>query len=221
MDSDVDHTHGLFTTRAYSLNPGDELLNIDAGLSLGTLPVEWLSVDAQRVGEHNLVSWSTASEIGNSHFIVERSRGQGDDFEEIGTVQPKGQTGTNRYTYTDRDSEEQGVYYYRVVQVDLDGTEDISDIVYITVERGANDIRLAPNPATQFTTLTQAMNSRSAVDVDIISADGKLVRSYDIDSNGASFVDRSITIDELPAGIYSIRVTQGDFIEVKRLIMVR
>jgi len=49
LDSDVDHSFGINTTRAFSMEPSSENYNIDMGVAFGILPVEWLNIQAKFV----------------------------------------------------------------------------------------------------------------------------------------------------------------------------
>jgi len=49
INSDVDHTNGLNTTRVFSMQSGVYNENIDLGLAFGVLPVTWVSVNASKV----------------------------------------------------------------------------------------------------------------------------------------------------------------------------
>ena len=94
------------------------------------LPVELLSFDAVAQRNEVQLQWSTGSERNNDHFRVERS---GDDvvFEPIGAVSGAGTTGWRTdYTFTDH-TPLSGNNYYRLVQVDKDGTATPSHVVAV------------------------------------------------------------------------------------------
>ena len=85
------------------------------------LPVSLISFTGASLGENIRLNWSTASEQKNSHFEILRSA-DGKTFENIGTVQGNGTSSEQHfYSYTDR-SPLAGVNYYRLKQVDYNGT---------------------------------------------------------------------------------------------------
>jgi hypothetical protein len=83
VDSDVDHTYGLYTTRMFSMQSGVNNPNIDMGLAFGVLPVDWVDVSVSNVSNGHLVSWITAREVNVSHYIVERKLDIEKDFKVI------------------------------------------------------------------------------------------------------------------------------------------
>lgn len=107
-----------------------------------TLPVEMLSFVGQQIGQTIELGWTTATELNNSHFNVLRSR-DGLEWEEIGQVVGAGTSQTpNDYKFVD-ENPLSGGNYYRLVQVDLDDTETLSDVVFVNFER---QLGVYPNP---------------------------------------------------------------------------
>lgn len=69
----------------------------------------------------NNLSWTSSEETNNSHFILESSN-DGDHFQALSTIESNGDDlGTNLYTYLDKNASN-GTTYYRLSQVDIDGT---------------------------------------------------------------------------------------------------
>ncbi|MDF1698621.1 MAG: SdrD B-like domain-containing protein [Saprospiraceae bacterium] len=219
-DSDVDHTFGFRTTSAFSLSPGEAIINVDAGLRFGALPVVWLSVDAEHFGEYNLVTWKTASEVNTESFIVERSINSIDKFEAIGEVDAAGESTTiQAYAFEDENIRP-GTYYYRIKQLDKDGKFDYSDIVLLKVISEKNEITLAPNPARGKSILTIDLESGQETSVSVIGSDGRLIRTMTIEAVTGQGISTTLDIDELPTGVYSIYINQGTFTEIKKLIII-
>jgi hypothetical protein len=95
------------------------------------LPVEWLSVSGEVRNDGNNILWSTATETNNHFFDVERSL-DGVNFYQIGRVQGSGNSSqTNRYSLMDYNGTAHGTYYYRIKQVDYNGSFSYSDIVIL------------------------------------------------------------------------------------------
>jgi hypothetical protein len=122
----------------------------------GGLPVDLVSFDARTTGPQQVtVSWKTASEENNSHFVLERSY-NAKNFEELGRIEGKGDTSAeSNYSYIDN-KPLAGKSYYRLKQVDnatkdeqgnwINGKETISRIV--SVDRvGTQLLNVFPNPA--------------------------------------------------------------------------
>ncbi|MEM9545868.1 MAG: SdrD B-like domain-containing protein [Bacteroidota bacterium] len=219
-DSDVDHSYGFQTTAAYSMQPGETYINIDAGLRFGVLPVVWTEVNAEYKGDHNLVTWGTASEVNTESFVIERSVNEGNLFEEIGEVEAAGESSEIlNYEFKDEDVRP-GVYYYRIKQVDRDGKFEYSDIVRVTIKSDKNLITLAPNPAHEKSTLSIELESNQEALVTVTANDGRLIRSYTLQSDSGNGVSAVIELEDLPAGVYSVGIVQGVFKDVRKLIIV-
>ncbi len=90
------------------------------GDRLVPLPVELLSFTAKKVEKEVILNWSTATEINNSYFAIERSM-DGENFMEIDQVAGAGNSNKIiAYSYTDRNVLTETTYY-RLKQVDNDG----------------------------------------------------------------------------------------------------
>ncbi|MFT2009728.1 IPT/TIG domain-containing protein [Pontibacter sp. 13R65] len=113
-----------------------------------SLPVELVSFTAQQQGGATTLKWVTASETDNSHFEVEMSTSPETGFETLGTVKSKvvNSSITTRYEYTHQ-VRTAGTFYYRLKQVDLDGTYAYSNVVVVEAKGVAtNSVMVAPNP---------------------------------------------------------------------------
>lgn len=91
--------------------------------SVGPLPVELLNFTGREEGAHVRLDWSTASESGSSHFVVERSRDVS-VFEAVGSVAAAGYSQSLLdYTLIDP-APFAGTSYYRLLQVDINGASE-------------------------------------------------------------------------------------------------
>ena len=108
------------------------------------LPVTLVSFDGLAYGNYNLLEWSTASEINNDYFILERSS-NGVIFEEIVTINGNGNSNTlMEYNYIHNFPDE--LEYYRLKQLDFDGKYEYSNIIAISSKNG-NNVNIYPNPS--------------------------------------------------------------------------
>lgn len=219
-NSDVDHTNGLYTTKTYSIEPGLNLENIDAGIAFGVLPLTWVSISASRVFDDNHVRWSTTNEVNTSHFVVEVATDASSNFREIGRVDAHNQAGLQDYLFVDTDSKKNGTYYYRVQQIDLDGQSGKSETVVVKVDKGENVMVIYPNPAVDNAKLSIELTDGETTEIDIYDAAGRFVRSYSIDKNDVGHA-LSFDIENLEAGVYSIRLTQGNLTITKKFIVLK
>ncbi|MCB0428685.1 MAG: T9SS type A sorting domain-containing protein [Flavobacteriales bacterium] len=138
------------------------------------LPIQWLDFIAYYQDHDVKLNWTTATEINNDHFTIERSR-DGVLFEEIGTVRGKGNSSTiSRYASADPEPYK-GESYYRIKQTDYDGTYTYSAIrpVNIGLEQLAD---IVPNPATSDNISLQIASDHSGdMRITVFDAGGRLV----------------------------------------------
>lgn len=110
-----------------------------------TLPIELYSFKASLQSEKVLLQWSTASELNNDFFTIERSR-DAFVFKSIGEVNGAGVSGVKlSYAFTD-DHPLDGLNYYRLKQTDFDGRYSYSAVEVVEVISAEKAIIAYPNP---------------------------------------------------------------------------
>ena len=227
MDSDVDGSNGPMTTPYYNVLPGTHTPNVDAGVVYSVLSIEWEDIWVEDASTYHDLNWTVATETNVSHYEVERSIGDLDNFEVIAKILSKGDTQDARqYDYDDHDVEQVGTYYYRVREIDLNGTENTSRIVSIDREEvgvGINTLDMYPNPVVdQLTVDIQVVKPISDLKIDIFDAQGRIARAnivMDVDVNVGNKAYK-IDMHELPKGVYSLRVKMDARKIVKKLIVI-
>lgn len=115
------------------------------------LPVELVAFDAKRTGLNVLVTWDTAMEISNSGFEVQVSN-DGTNFHKIAFIPSLtvNSNSTLKYSYLDEQSGKSGIRYYRLRQLDTDGSQDFSPVRAIDFGNATGDLATTlaayPNP---------------------------------------------------------------------------
>lgn len=120
----------------------------DAGVSSECflpLPVTLIKYAVKPQKEAVLISWQTVTERNNSHFVLEKSR-DGIQYRVLAKIAPgiDGNTPTN-YQYTD-ENPESGISYYRLSQVDFDGTQQYHGIRSVNMLSNIPSVTVYPNP---------------------------------------------------------------------------
>ncbi|MEO6686774.1 MAG: T9SS type A sorting domain-containing protein [Dyadobacter sp.] len=122
---------------------------IDCGSScnLTPLPVTLVTFTGKRLDARQIqLEWTTTSEVNNDHFEIERTLNPAEGFHTAGSVKGQGTTAANvSYQFTDPNAE--SVYtYYRLKQVDLDGSFTYSRIIAIKGFNQELTVNAFPNP---------------------------------------------------------------------------
>jgi len=95
------------------------------------LPIELMYFDGKWVNNYNLLSWSTASELNNDYFTIERSL-DGYNWETFRTIPGSGNSNyVINYEFKDYDYSEDKINYYRLSQTDFNGVKEIFNIIAI------------------------------------------------------------------------------------------
>lgn len=171
------------------------------------LPVEWASFEGQHVEPAtNRLTWSTALERNAAYFAVERSP-DGSAFTELNRVSATGNSDTQQFYSFDDAAVADEWSYYRLRQVDLDGTYAYSETITVQAPPVWADHAVFPNPAGAEIHLV-----RSAAD------DDERVRTYDalgrlvMDFNwAAGSVRERVAIRALLPGVYTTRISGGSY----------
>ncbi|MBI4945790.1 MAG: SBBP repeat-containing protein [Bacteroidetes bacterium] len=184
------------------------------------LPVELLYFNA--IAENNSLvrcEWSTASEINNDYFSIERSK-DGINFSQIGTVKGAGNSSvTLNYIFYDHEPYS-GVSYYRLKQFDYNGAFSYSPIrpVYI----GTLDlIIIYPNPSTDgsidYTVASEAGGELSVKVYDVIGR--KVISNTETLEGGV--VTKKLSTAALSSGSYLLQITNGNLEKTQKQFVIR
>jgi hypothetical protein len=184
------------------------------------LPVELLSFDAVPVNNAEvLVTWTTASEINNDQFIVERSL-DAVNFEFVGEVTGAGNSNfTRNYTLTDV-KPYNGVSYYRLRQVDFNGEQETFTpvAVFLTGAVGSS-MNVFPNPATETATLNINGQYKGKAVLQIIDITGRNISKQQINlTEGSNAI--KLDVDGLANGKYLLHVTLSDGTRMNKPLII-
>ncbi|MEM6298898.1 MAG: T9SS type A sorting domain-containing protein, partial [Bacteroidota bacterium] len=181
------------------------------------LPVEFLDFTGELIEEGVDLDWSTATESENDYFDVERSA-DGFDYQAIGRVDGAGTTNEIQY-YTFLDPNPLwGTSYYRLRQVDTDGTASFSKVIVIHNDREGSQVLVAyPNPfGTSFSLRWQGYGG--AMQINIYDLQGRTIFASEVmesDVNGTWQFEKG---EQLSVGMYLIQVKIGEEVQSFKLV---
>jgi hypothetical protein len=177
------------------------LSNIIPFMATGVTPVTWLYIKAQLLNNQTQVSWATSQEINTASYEIEHST-DGRLFIKAGELAAAGNSSnTNNYSFTHR-SPAAGFNYYRIKQVDRDGSFKYSVVVTVLKREGIHQTIIAPNPVKNILTVIEP-SSVFAATAEVYSSNGTLVIRKTINSEVQVF---SMPVSNLPAGNYILKV---------------
>ncbi len=144
------------------------------------LPVTWLSFTAAATERGNRLRWSTAEEVNNAYFEVQRA-GPDRRFAPLARVAAGTGEGINDYDYLDAPPPA-GLAYYRLRQVDYDGTYDYSPLVQVHPSAPGAAIVAYPNPTTG--RLYLATDREMPTTVTLLNSLGQVVKRATVADSG-------------------------------------
>ncbi|MHA6246893.1 T9SS type A sorting domain-containing protein [Pontibacter sp. CAU 1760] len=177
--------------------------DVTVGSTNTVLPVDLLSFTAKASeGGAVVLSWATAQEKNNAYFEVQRSH-DGKSFAAMGRRQGKGTTAIRaNYSYTDT-LPLAGTSYYRLRQVDQDGTFKILPTVVVNLEQVTTPrMTLYPNPSEGQNVRLYVQGLPAGEEMKVLVADmmGKIVLRKELPANGAVLIPAT----RLKPGMYIV-----------------
>ncbi|MGF1532686.1 MAG: PKD domain-containing protein [Bernardetiaceae bacterium] len=187
------------------------------------LPVQLANFGAFAQDDQVKVHWITVAEQNNSHFIVERST-NGEVFEWVARVNGKGnsQDGQAYAAYDPRPYI--GHSYYRLRQVDLDGSEHLSRVVNVYFEPPAGrraELTLLGNPVRIGTPIEAAYHAfgQERVQVSLHDTMGRTYFQKDWRIQAAGYHTLHVPTDHLTKGVYLLRFQTKAGLIVKKILL--
>ncbi|MDX2360356.1 MAG: T9SS type A sorting domain-containing protein [Crocinitomicaceae bacterium] len=172
-------------------------------------PVQFGSIQVTVNGLYLDIDWTTISESGNDYFVVERSS-DSISFIQLGSVNGVGSSNsTENYSFTDSTANINEHYYYRIQQVDFDGSSEfLITVEYISFvgikELSASKFKSYPNPTSDLFTIIFEEDYEN-IKVLIFDLTGKKVLSQSFNSTN----ELTVNLNDLNSAIYSYKLYSG------------
>lgn len=172
------------------------------GNSSGPLPIELIEFRAETFNHKSVhIVWTTASEINNNFFTVERFF-EGNEWRDVAKVKGAGNSSTiHNYESFDK-TPPCGLLYYRLKQTDFDGNFRYSDVEAVKFVCDGNLITY-PNPSTGIVTIEFTNEPNDIIYVEAISITGSILKVEPKSSGKNKF---AIDLSSLPAGVYFLKI---------------
>jgi hypothetical protein len=211
---------------ATQLDPGT-LSNMDV-----SLPVQMSGMQAESTVQGIEVSWITHSEVNSQGFYVWRSQEANGTYEKITTnlIASQGNNSEgSEYLFTDKNTESEAIYYYKIQQLDQNGSSEFFGPIQVKALFIPEEYSLSnnyPNPFNPSTTFTYDIPEVSDVQIHIYNLLGKeeriLVHKQQVPGR---YTETWNGTDEkgqkLPSGVYFMRMQAGTYTSMKKLTLMR
>lgn len=183
--------------------------NYTIPVTTSLLPVTFTSFSATLINNTALIVWTTQQEYNSDKFIVEKSN-DGINWNTLAVV-GAAQTSNSPKNYSSTDAQVQAVNYYRLKEVDLDGSFQFSKVVKIAgAEKNSFAVKIFPNPVTSTATITAGSNTNKTVHIKIFSSNGTQVKEMTKQLYaGVNNIDIP-SVNTLANGMYSIVIDSNE-----------
>lgn len=175
------------------------------------LPVELISFNSECSDKDITFKWSTASEINNSHFILQKSA-DAINWEDVTRIEGNGNSNIQidySYTYSKLDKS-----YYRLIQYDVNGISKTFDPIFSNCSFEKNFVDVYPNPSADYFVIN---SSKEILGFELTNGQGEVLvsKQTNIEPNSKHTIDCS----QFTPGVYMLMVHTPDGFDVQKLIV--
>ena len=197
------------------------------------LPIQLASFTAAPVSESQVrLNWTTLTEINNYGFEIQKSDTTQQQYQSIPHIFIPGHGTTNEpQQYSSIDSTAtSGSWYYRLKQIDLDGSSHYSDGVRVRLLTSVEENEIPavfslsqnyPNPFNPSTRIRYGLPHSASITLTVYNALGQEVAQLVNDHNKAGYHEVVLRGDNLASGVYFYRLDAGSFTGVKKLLFLK
>ena len=206
---------------------------IDYFRNLGDVPVQLAGFTGRVQGINQIrLDWMTLSETNNFGFEVQKSFGNADNYQTIPNSFIAGH-GTSldphQYTFTDVVTAN-GTWYYRLKQIDLDGSINYSEGIQVSTLTGVNERQRPtefalgqnyPNPFNPTTKIEYALPKDANLKIEVFNTLGQLLLTLVDARQSMGYHTVEFNANGLGSGIYFYKMTTSEMSFTKKMMLVR
>lgn len=173
------------------------------------VPVEFTSFTGAFVGNNVELKWSTATELNNRGFEIQRSA-NGSAFATVAFVEGNGTTTEQKqYSFTDRNVESRVNFAYRLKQIDYNGTFEYSSVVNLGSTLPVEFVldQNYPNPFNPSTTIAFAVPVKSDVTLEVYNLIGQKIMTLVQGEVEAGTHKEVLNATSMSSGVYLVKFT--------------
>jgi hypothetical protein len=193
------------------------------GSSNAPLPVELSSFTGNYSNSEVMLNWKTVTEVNNYGFNIER-RIEAGEWIDVGFVSGSGTSNSPKeYSYTDKNIfVGRSKFQYRLKQIDNDGSFEYSDAVEVEVVPTRFELsQNYPNPFNPITTIRFSLPQETNLKINLYNMLGEKIQTATEGIYQAGYYNISFNASSLPSGTYIYRIESDNFIESKKMILLK
>lgn len=187
------------------------------------VPVELSNFHARIHNNMIELEWTTESETNNYCFDIERKIDSA-NWKKISRIYGHGTSSeTNTYKFNDKYFSK-GIYYYRLRQIDYDGTATLSREISISVQKQPIGFTLSknyPNPFNSNTTIAYTINEPSHVQLLLFDVRGKTIKKFVDKFQDQGKYQITVDLDEFPSGTYFYKLINRNGTATKSMSLIK
>lgn len=190
----------------------------------GTIPVELASFSAQVTLSGVNLKWATASEVNNYGFEIERRLKNESTWKVVGLVPGSGTTTeAKKYSYSDNSLTQAGIYYYRLKQIDNDGSFSYSDEIEVDFIQPDDFVlnQNYPNPFNPSTIIEFSIGQASFVKLEVYNALGEKVADLLNENKEKGSYQINFDAVNLPSGIYIAKLEAENKVQTIKMSLLK
>jgi len=172
--------------------------------SFAALPVKLVDFNGKNIKEGNKLNWTVVADDQSKQFIVQYSA-DGQEFKNVTTVAAV--AGQTNYTWLHMVSTP-GIYYYRVIGVDANGTKTYTRIIELKITGEAPMVAISPNPAHSILKVKLYQEKATTVNVQVLDGNGREVLSTK-EKVATGTQQITLNVHRLAPGTYFLQVNNG------------
>jgi len=187
-----------------------------------TTPVELNSFTSVTEGNNAALSWNTATELNNRGFELERKTSEG-SFKTIAFIRGNGTSSeAKKFTYTDKNLRK-GKYSYRLKQLDFNGTSRMYNSINVEINESYKFIlgQNYPNPFNPSTVISYSLPEPGNVTLIIYDILGNEITTLVNGNKPAGQYSAYFNADKLSSGIYLCTLRAGNFVDTKKMLLLK
>ncbi|MFY8129339.1 MAG: glycosyl hydrolase, partial [Chitinophagaceae bacterium] len=187
----------------------------EANLVTTTLPVKLVNFQLENKAGTSFLNWTITSAINFSHFELQRSY-NGIAFETIAAVEGKNQQSSSNYSYIDKPSTF-NIVYYRLKIVDKDGSFSYSNILKAVSNDNQPSFNVFPSIIKGEMLTVDYSNFDTPSELSVINLNAQIVKAFKVKANNGII---KIETNNLNKGMYIVQLKGKNVVLHKKIIIL-